>query len=455
MRLAIFAISAVVATGCSGLTGGYGGHGGAGGVQCLPGTAGVGYQQGAYQQASYGYAGGADCFGAGYGAQGFGAQGFGAQGYGAQGFGAQGYGAGYGAQGYAAQGFGAQGYGAQGFGAQGYGAQGYGVGAGLAANGVGGGSAAGYYGANGFQATTIGAGAPFGAAVGGAGVYGQNVVGTQFSNGQFVQGAGVQTVVGAPVYVPQPYPAPYGVPQLRGAFGAGAIAGGALPLGLEVFGGTEFDVDGDLVGAKAASPNNPDYALATASVDQAAISYDDAFGTMKVVGGSLGYDVSRNTTVLGTVSYGTADGQSVESGTFTPGTYDATGTFTAGAPAETLTAEFSDLDLVTLEGGVRQYVGANPAFRPYVGATAGFVHNNDVTVTQSSSGGTLAPFSQEIISSGWNPTASAVLGAEMAVGNRAAIGVESGVRWRDSMDTLTDSDSRISIPLKLRGRVAF
>ena len=449
MRLAIFAISAVVATGCSGLTGGHGaGYGGAG-VNCIPGATGYGYQQASYQQASYGYGGGAGCVGGagyGYGAQGYGAQGFGGQGYGAQGYGAQGYaGQGFGAQGYGA-GYGAQGYGAQGFGGQGFGA---GVGAGLAANGVGGGfgyGAGSAFGAGGYQATTLGAGAPYGAAA-----YGQNVVATQYSNGAVVGGQGVQTVVGAPVYVPQPYPAPYGVPQLRGA-----TVGGAMPFGLEIDGGTEFDVDGDLIGAKAASENVPgDYAASTARVAQNAIAYDDAFGQMKSIGGTLGYDVSRNTTLLGGVSYGTASGQTVDGATFEPGAFDAAGNFTSAGPVENVSAEFSDLDLFTIEGGVRQYVGYNPGFRPYVGATAGFTHNNDVTVTQSSDGGTLAPFTQEIISSGWNPTASAVLGAEMAVGPRAAIGVESGVRWRDSMDTVTDSDSRISIPLKLRGRLAF
>ena len=465
MRLAILALSAAVVTGCSGL--GAGGHYGAGGNDCLPGAAGYGFQQAGYQQAGYGYAGGANCAGAGYGA-GYGAgmggygAGAGAGAYGAGGYGAgAGYGQAYGAgAGYGAGGYGAGGYGpgAGGFGPGAGGAGGFGpgaVGAGLAANGFGAGPAAGVYGANGFQATTLGASAPFGAAVGGAGglngIYGQNVVGTQYSNGQFVAGQGVQTVVGAPVYVPQPYAAPYGVPQLRGP----SVIGAAMPFGFEADAGTEFDIDGDLVGAKAASPNNPDYALATAEVNQNAISYDDAFGTMKTVGGTFGYDVSRNTTLLGGVSYGTASGQTVETGTFEPGSYDSSGNFTSAGAAEAVTAEFSDLDLFTVEGGVRQYVGYNPGFRPYVGATAGFTHNNSVDVTQSSANGALPAFTQELIQSGWNPTAAAVVGAEMAVGPRAAIGVESGVRWRDSMDTLNASDDRISIPLKLRGRLAF
>ena len=459
MRLALLAVSAIAISGCSYL--GSGGHAG-GGVDCLPGTAGgYGYQQAGYQyqQASYGYGGGAGCvpgagagFGAGYGA-GYGAGGYGAgAGYGANGYGAgAGYGAGYGAgAGYGGAGFG-QGVGAgvaaNGFGATGYGA-GYGAGSGFGAAGLAG-SGAGIYGANGFQATTIGAGAPFGAAVGAGGVYGQNVVGTQYANGQFVQGAGVQTVVGAPVYVPRPYPAPYGVPQLRGA-----SVGAAMPFGIELDGGTDFDISGNLIEGKPQGPSDGGGGQAGGFDD---ITYDDAFGQAKSIGGTLGYDISRNTTLLGTVGYSTADGQTVDTGSFQPGTYDAAGNFVAdaGSVERDVQGEFSDLDTWSIEGGVRQYVGYNPGFRPYVGATAGFVHNNDVNITQTYVDDGSLFNEQQFIESGWNPTASAVLGAEMAVGPRAAIGVESGIRWRDSMDTNTASDDRFSIPLKLRGRLAF
>ena len=249
-------------------------------------------------------------------------------------------------------------------------------------------------------------------------------------------------MVGAPVYVPQPYAAPYGVPQLRGA-----TVGAAMPFGIEAFGGTDFDVSGDVFTAK-----EPGLAFGSDTVQSGGsegISYSDAFDQAKSVGGTLAYDASRNTTVLGTVGYSTADGQTV-------GSYNSVDARTPGT-LEPINATFSDLDLLTVEGGLRQYVGANPAFRPYVGATAGFVHNNDVTIQRSYASDNVAYDAAPInyIESGWNPTASAVVGAEMAVGPRAAIGVESGVRWRDNMDTLLESEDRVSIPLKLRGRLAF
>lgn len=489
MRLVTCTLAAVLLSGCSWLGGGhgggsYGGGSGAYGVGCMPGG------QAGYGQSSYGYgSGGAGCVGGGYGvaggADGFGAGGFGpggmGTGYGAGGMGpgGLGYGAGsygqgggaYGAGGYGAAGMGAGAYGAGGYGAggmglggAGYGAggmYGQGVGAGLAANGVGGQYAglngAGFGGAYGAPGgvTTLGSGATYGSA------YGQNVVGTQLANGQFVNGAAVQTVQGAPIYVPQPYPAYYGVSQqLRGGYNYG---GGAMPFGVELGGGTDFGIGGDLFTAKPQGPADGNTAsnLQVSEID--AISYNDAFGQSKSIGGTLAYDANRNTTLIGSLGYSHANGQTVDDyATVQGGTYDAAGNFTPGATGpRALDASFSDLKQFTIEGGVRQYVGANPTFRPYVGAQAGFVHNNDVDFTQTFADGDATPTGsttyneQQYIQSGWNPTAAAILGAEMAVGPRAAIGVESGIRWSDSMDTNLESEDRWSIPVKLRGRVAF
>ena len=478
MRLAVCALSAVLLSGCSwlglgGSGGGYGTSNGAYGANCAPGQ-GMAYGQAASygQSAYYGQGGNAGCAGGSYGVgqgQGYG-QGFGAgQGYGAgQGFGAgQGYGAGQGfgaGQGYGAgQGFGA-GYGAgagYGTGAAGYGQGGYGagmggstayapagfgtgaIGSGLAAQGIGGAYGAGGYGSYGTSGvTTLGAAAPYGASA-----YGGNVVGTQLNNGQYVNGQYVQNVVGAPIYVPQPYPAPYGVPQLRGV-------GVAMPFGFEIFGGTEFDVSGDLVGDKPEGPSNGGGGRAGAFD---AISYDDAFSEGKTVGGAVTYDLSRNTTLIGSASYSKKEGQSVDTGSFESGVYDASGNFTpdTGATARDLTGTFSDLEQYTIEGGVRKYMGNGYNFRPYVGATAGFSHNNDVNLTQVyNDDGTLFD-EQQFIQSGWNPTAAGIVGAEMAVGPRAAIGIESGIRWRNNMNANSKSEDRISVPVKLRGRLAF
>ena len=461
MRLAACALSAVLLSGCSwlglgGQSNGYGTSGGAYGAGCAPvQTASYGqYGQTASYGGGYGQdagcAGGAYGVGQGYGqaGQGYGqGYGAGAQGYGSAGagYGAGAYGAGAnGASGYGQAGYGHAGYGQAGYGQAGYGQAGYGagaIGAGLAAQGIGGG-----YGANtvyGGGATTLGAGAPYGAAA-----YGGNVVGTQMSNGQYVNGAYVQNVVGAPIYVPQPYAQPYGVAQMRGV-------GAALPFGFEVFGGSEFGFSGDLVTAKEEGPSLGGGGRAGA-FDK--ISYSDAFSEGFNIGAETSYDISRNTTLLASAGYSKQEGQSVDTGSFQSGTYSSAGVFTHDIGSSTprdLTGEFSDLEQYTLEGGVRRYVGHNMGFRPYVGASAGFAHNNNVDLTQTYNDDGTVFNEQQFIESGWRPTAAGVVGAEMTVGNRGSIGVETGLRWRDNLKAVSGGDDRLSIPVKLRGRLAF
>jgi hypothetical protein len=422
-----------------GQSNGYGTAGGAYGANCIPGQSAAYGQYG--QAAAYGGGYDAGCAGGAYGV---------AQGYGA----GQGYGDAYGAglNGYGAGGAGF-GPGGAGFGQAGFGAGGAGFGPGvvspgLAAQGIGGG-----FGGN-TVFTNGGAGAQFGNAG-----FGGNVVGTQFGNGQFVNGAAVQNVVGAPIYVPQPYAAPFGVPQLRGV-------GAALPFGFEVFGGTEFDIDGAAKSGRERSPSNPGDGSPSPGIagEFDDVQYSDAFSEGYNIGGAGTYDVSRNTTLLASAAYSEKSGQTVDAGSFISGVFAdpanpniAAFTPDMGVVERDLEASFTDLRQYTFEAGVRQYVGNGIGLRPYVGATGGFTYNNDVEVTQNftDTGEVFSP-TGEFIESGWRPTASGILGAEMAVGPRAAIGVETGIRWRDGLKgDGVRSDDRFSIPVNLRGRVAF
>ncbi len=463
MRLAACALSAVLLSGCSwlgmgGQGGSYGTSNGAYGTNCA--SSQVGYGQTAYGQSGhYGQQGGAayggqhaGCAGGSYGV-GYGGQGVG---YGAAGYGGQGAGYGAGANGGAyagAQGYGpaGAGYGQSAYGQSGYGAGAYGagvnggpvVGAGLAAQGIGGSYGTGAYGAGSYgTATTLGAAAPYGAAA-----YGGNVVGTQMTNGQYVNGAYVQNVAGAPIYVPQPYAAPYGVPQLRGV-------GAAMPFGFEVFGGTEFGVDGQLFEGKEAGPSDGGGGQAGA-ID--AFDYSDAFSDGFNIGAATTYDISRNTTLLASAGYSKQEGNTLSTGSFQSGTYDAAGTFIpdVGSTDRALEGRFDDLEQYTIEGGVRQYVGQNVGFRPYVGASAGFGYNSGVNLTQTFVDDGTQFDQQEFIDGGWRPTAAGIVGAELAVGPRGAIGVETGLRWRDNLKANSGGEDRLSIPLKLRGRLAF
>jgi len=448
MRLAVCALSAVLLSGCSWL--GIGGnssssygYGSGGSYGCAPGGQGAGGSQYAHQgqygmqgagcgpAGGYSVANGYGGYGAGAGGMGYGA---GAGGYGS-GAGGMGYGAGAGGYGAGAGGMG-YGAGAGGMGAYGTGA--YGAGAGAGALGLRGAQTYGY--GAGAGGTVLGAGTQFGSAVGGQYVNGQYV-----SGGQYVAGGSstYQTVQGAPIYVPQPYPAYYGVGYGGGLRGAGA----ALPFGLEAGVGTDFSIGGDIFPGELSKPflGGP----GTVS-DLAAISYKDAFNETAHYDLAATYDVDPSTTLLARIGYSDAEGQNLLIGTVDDG---------AGV-SEDLYAQFSDMEQVTLEGGVRKYMGGwNNGFsgvRPYMGATAGFTHNSAVDLTQSSA--TLVDptlFTQEYIDAGWTPTASGVVGAEMQVGPRTALGVETGIRWSDDLDTNFETGDRWSVPVRLRGRVSF
>ena len=436
MRLAVCALSAVLMSGCSwlGMGGGnydsydfsygqqgqagYGAYSGAGygnagygGVDCGPA-----YMQQAQQAPVYAAPMPAGCGPAGgYGVAG--GQGQMGYGYGAGGQGQAGYGYGTGSQGYAAGGQYATG------GQYGVGGQ-YATGGQFAAG-------QGY----GLTTTTLGSAAPYGVAVG---------------------GGGVQTIQGAPVYVQQGafgtqggFGGAYGGPALRGSgFGPGCCGGNAMPFGLELGVGTEFFAGGggDLFPGKAASP------FGTGGMVSAVepYSYKDAYERPKTYEAALAYDMNHNTTVFGQVGLTKAKGKTFKIGEVNNG----------GGPVEDLFATHSDLEHLRLEGGLRHYMGHGNSygggFRPYVGASGGFVKSDDIVKTQSSA--TLVDpllVNEVLAEGGWNPTAAGIVGAEMAVGNRAAIGIESGLRWTKAQDGVVDIDDMLTIPLKVRGRVSF
>ncbi len=297
------------------------------------------------------------------------------------------------------------------------------------------------------NATILGTTAPYGTAVAGANI--QTATGGQFANRHagYATG-GVTTVQGAPIYVPQPYPAYYGVPAPNaGCCGYGGLRGGfaALPFGIEAGIGTDITVGGDIFPGAPAKPAGTNFISAIAP-----IGYADAYKNAVNYELAGTYDVNPSTTLLGRVGYSNAQGQRLKIGTIDDGIN----------PAEDLYAQWGDLEQVTLEGGLRKYVGgwnnATSGVRPYIQATAGFTHNQNVNLVQDSA--TLAPAAlntQQYIQAGWTPTASGLIGAEMQVGARTAIGVETGIRWRDDLKTNLASGDRWSIPLKIRGRVSF
>lgn len=282
-------------------------------------------------------------------------------------------------------------------------------------------------GAHGGYATTLSAAAPYGVAVDG------------YAAGH-----------GSYAYVDQGYGAHHGVavatPAYGYAVGDPCCAGGSR-FGYEATVGTEYVLSGEVFQGEASKPflGGP----GTVS-DLAPVKYSDAFGNATTLEFATTYDLNPKTQLIGQVGYSTAAGQSVELGTVDDG---------AGT-TEVLSAEFSDLEKYTLEGGFRRYLGASghsgSGFRPFVGASLGFSAVKDVLLTQSSD--TLVDpnvFVQEYIDGGWHPIASASLGAEWQVGHRTALGIETGLKYQSALDTNLGSDGHWSVPVKLRGRIEF
>ena len=318
----------------------------------------------------------------------------------------------------------------------------------------------------------LGNAAPYGAAVGGqyANMNAQWSAGTSTNyggnyGGGYNASGNVKTVQGRPIYVPQPYPAYYGVGVTGGncgnvSYACGGLRGGytALPFGIEVGIGTDISVGGDIVGDKPGGPAHggaPGVTLNTSG--SSAISYGDAYKNAVHYDLGLTYDLNPSTTVLGRLGYSEAEGNRIRTGTIDDSLF-------VPAPAvvtsEDLYAQWSDLEQWTVEGGVRKYIGGwnntMSGIRPYVQGTAGFTHNSAISLSQDSdtlmpAGSNVQPYAE----AGWTPTASGAIGAEMQVGPRTAIGVEAGVRWRDDLNTIAKSDDRWSVPVRLRGRVSF
>ena len=204
--------------------------------------------------------------------------------------------------------------------------------------------------------TVLGGAAPYGTAVGGAGTAGQYASG-QYTNDQccvsnadngVAYGTSNQfaTVQGAPIYVPQPYPAYYGVATGGGYNYGGGLRGGAaaLPFGIEAGIGTNLAIGGDIFTAK---PAGLALGSTTRSVGASeAISYGDAYKDTVSYDIAATYDVDPSTTVIGRVGYSNAEGNRVQVGNVTD----------TGFPGvdEPYFATWSDLEQVALEGGGSQ-----------------------------------------------------------------------------------------------------
>jgi len=171
--------------------------------------------------------------------------------------------------------------------------------------------------------------------------------------------------------------------------------------------------------------------------------YKDVYKTGWGVTGGVSYDVAPRTTLIVQGFYNEADSKN---DTLLVGTANG---------ATPVSGTISDYKSFGAEIGFREYLNNyDGGLRPYISGTVGasYVEGIDLRGAQN----VVTP----IYNGNWVPTASGLVGVEMPISHRAALALESGLRYegkRDAeiLDGLADVRETYSVPIRLRGRYRF
>lgn len=173
----------------------------------------------------------------------------------------------------------------------------------------------------------------------------------------------------------------------------------------------------------------------------ASVGYSDAFKPGYRASVGLARDFRPNMTFIAKGFYSDAEGKD--------------GVITATNGGGNLLRNYSDYTSYGAELGMRQYLSpVRSRFRPFVGATVGAAFIDDIAVDN---GGAAVVIND----AGWTPTASATAGFEVPMSRRSSLALESGIRWSAAQNrsafgaTLGEDNSRLSVPVTLRGRFHF
>ena len=141
---------------------------------------------------------------------------------------------------------------------------------------------------------------------------------------------------------------------------------------------------------------------------------------------------------------------------------------------ETLTGSLTDYQAYGAELGLRQYFrprngGIFRTVRPYVEGRLGASRVDDIALRGAQLGGAdLSATDIGLYDKSWVPTAAGLVGIETPVARYTTIGLETGLRYQGGLESdtsvlsagsqlggLNNNNSRLSIPLTLRGRYRF
>ena len=217
------------------------------------------------------------------------------------------------------------------------------------------------------------------------------------------------------------------------------------------------------------------------------ISIGDTHRTPLNIHGGVEYIFSPRTTAFLNAGYNYSNGES-ETFVAVDGTADITTTTTSFDPAGAVTGttsttsfappvtaqlgfDFSNLNRVDLEGGVRHYFNpiwadkTRTTITPFVSASGGASRINEQSVEVSIQGLTGVPGNidipdtQDVIlsESQWVPSATGLVGVEWQATPKTAIAFETGLRFEGRRDLIDgfETGRNLSIPVRIRGSYNF
>ncbi len=203
---------------------------------------------------------------------------------------------------------------------------------------------------------------------------------------------------------------------------------------------------------------NPALAGVSATLEIEARSFDDVYDTGATFEVEAAYGLSSDAEVFGAVRYSTLDEGSVQVGG-------------ANVPALNTTlpvfGQFGEVSSIGVEAGYRRYFGVEGAMRPYVAGRAGVAQVDAVNATFTVPDADITIANARFYGDSTVFTAGVDVGVMFPVGDRGAVGVETGVRYASSLEdddsdigglglaSINNEGARWSVPVMVRGRIAF